>query len=269
MTGPYRSSSPFYVRILGCGSAKPSLRHHPSAQAVVLGSRVMLVDCGEGTQLQMERLGVRQSKVTDIFISHLHADHFLGLPGLLNTMIMNGRREPVRIHTTAEGAKLLRAVMDVISPGTEIADFRVFDPEKPGVIVDDDSLTVETVKLHHRVPCCGFVFREKGTQEGAKRSYAYCSDTAFSEDVAKAVGPVSVLYHEATYGAEDADKAAARGHSTAAEAGRAAQLARAGGLVIGHYSMKIADEEALAREAEAAFGGPTVAAREGITIDIL
>lgn len=261
---------PFYVRILGCGSAKPSMRHNPSSQAVVYGSRVMLVDCGEGTQLQMERLGVRLSRVTDVFLSHLHADHFLGLPGLLNTMIMNGRKEPVRIHTTEEGARLLRAVLDVISPGTEIADFRVYDPERHGTILEDGEMKVETVPLHHRVPCCGFVFREKtaaGVMSG--RSYAYCSDTAYSEDVARAVGPVSLLYHEATYGAEDADKAAARGHSTAEEAGRIARLAGAGGLVIGHYSMKICDEEALAREAQGEFGGPTVAAREGMTIDIL
>lgn len=268
MRSPHPAPKPFYVRILGCGSAKPSLRHHPSSQAVTYGSRVMLVDCGEGTQLQMEQMGVRQSKVTDIFISHLHADHFLGLPGLLNTMLMNGRTEPVRIHISAEGAALLRAVMDVIAPGTSIADFRVYDPEHPGIVLDNDELTVETVRLHHRVPCCGFVFREKSIEGSPARSYAYCSDTAFSEDVVKAIGPVSLLYHEATYSAEDADKATARGHSTAEEAGRVARMAKAGGLVIGHYSMKITNEELLEHEAQAAFGGPTVAAREGMTIEI-
>ncbi len=79
----------FNITILGCGSATPTVRHMPSAQAVAYGGRLMLIDCGEGTQLQLRRFGLPFSRITDIFISHLHGDHFLGLPGLLSTMALH------------------------------------------------------------------------------------------------------------------------------------------------------------------------------------
>lgn len=162
MTETPSPESPFYVRILGCGSAKPSLRHNPSSQALVYHGRVFLIDCGEGTQLQMARFGVSPQKVTDIFISHLHGDHFLGLPGLLATMTLHGRTEPVRVHTTEEGAALLRHILGVLSPvGSDIVEYCVYDASQGARVYEDAALTVDTVPLHHRVPCCGFIFREK------------------------------------------------------------------------------------------------------------
>lgn len=305
--------SPFCVRILGCGSAKPTLRHSPSSQALFYHGRVFLIDCGEGTQLKMERFGVSPHKITDIFISHLHGDHFLGLPGLLGTMCLNGRTTPVRIHTTAEGAMLLRAILSVLSPGVSdtMVEYRTFDPEGSECVYEDDALTVHTVPLHHRVPTCGFIFREKPKERHIRReairryeipyeclpgikagadfrtpdgllvpnaemtheptpslSYAYCSDTAFGLDVARAVRGVTVLYHEATYDDANASKAAPRGHSTAREAGIIAREAGASKLVIGHYSVVVRDEDALADEAREEFSGPVYAAREGMTINI-
>ncbi|MDE6121133.1 MAG: MBL fold metallo-hydrolase, partial [Muribaculaceae bacterium] len=78
----------FNVTILGCGSATPTLRHNPSAQFVTYRNKGMLVDCGEGTQLQLRRFGLSFARISDIFISHLHGDHFLGLPGLLSTSLL-------------------------------------------------------------------------------------------------------------------------------------------------------------------------------------
>lgn len=306
------SASAFSVRILGCGSAKPTLRHTPSAQALFYHGRVFLIDCGEGVQLQMERYGVSPHRISDIFISHLHGDHFLGLPGLLGTMCLNGRTAPVRVHISAEGARLLKAITDVVSPGMgDMVEYCVFDPGLSACIYEDAALEVRTVPLHHRVPACGFCFREKPkgrhilaeaieryaipyaaldsiragadyvtpggellanglltTDPSPSLSYAYCSDTAFATDVAEAVRPVTVLYHEATYDDTNAAKASMRGHSTAREAGMAARIASAEALVIGHYSVAVKDEAVLAREAGMEFDGPVFAAGEGMLIDV-
>lgn len=165
------STSPFCVRILGCGSAKPTLRHSPSSQALFYHGRVFLIDCGEGTQIQMERYGVSPGKISDIFISHLHGDHFLGLPGLLGTMCLNGRTMPVRIHTTAQGEALLRTILSVLSPGISdtMVQYCVFDADVPQRIYEDDALTVDTLPLLHRVPACGFCFREKPGKRHMRR----------------------------------------------------------------------------------------------------
>lgn len=154
--------SNFSVTILGCGSATPTTRHMPSAQAVTYGPRVMLIDCGEGTQLQLRRFGISFAKITDIFISHLHGDHFLGLPGLLSTMSLHGVEGTVTIHVHKEGAALLRHFMDVMCPQLSFElRFDELEPGHTGLILDGKHLTVSTFPLSHRVPCVGFLFREK------------------------------------------------------------------------------------------------------------
>lgn len=154
--------SNFSVTILGCGSASPTLRHMPSAQAVCYGSRVMLIDCGEGTQLQLRRFGISFAKITDIFISHLHGDHFLGLPGLLSTMALNDVHGTVTIHIFAEGARVLTEILDVFCRERSYElKFDIIDPGKPGIVYDDKHLTVKAFSLSHRVPCVGFRFQEK------------------------------------------------------------------------------------------------------------
>ena len=86
------------VHILGCGSALPTTKHNPSAQALTLRGKVYLVDCGEGTQLQIRRQGLHFGRIHTIFISHLHGDHCFGLPGLLSTLSMLGRTGELHIH---------------------------------------------------------------------------------------------------------------------------------------------------------------------------
>lgn len=154
--------SNFSVTILGCGSATPTLRHFPSAQAVRYGGRVMLVDCGEGTQLQLQRYGISFARITDIFISHLHGDHFMGLPGLLSTMALHGVTGTVTVHIFEQGAEVLRHVMEVFCPELSFdLKFDIIDPGAPGVLLDGKHLTVRAFQLSHRVPCVGFLFREK------------------------------------------------------------------------------------------------------------
>lgn len=154
--------SNFNVSILGCGSASPTLRHFPSCQAITYGPRVMLMDCGEGAQLQMRRYGISFARVRDIFISHLHGDHFLGLPGLLSTMALHEVEGTVTVHVFEQGAEALSELMRVFCPETSFnLEYDILDPGRPGLVMDEKMFTVSTVALSHRVPCFGFVFREK------------------------------------------------------------------------------------------------------------
>ncbi|MDE6469094.1 MAG: ribonuclease Z [Muribaculaceae bacterium] len=152
----------FNVTILGCGSATPTLRHNPSAQAIEYRGRLMLVDCGEGTQLQLRRYGLSFAKVSDIFISHLHGDHFLGLPGLLSTMALHSVEGSVTVHTFKQGAEILRQLMNLFChERTFDLRYNIIDPEAPGLLFEDSNIAVSAFPLFHRVPCVGFRFDEK------------------------------------------------------------------------------------------------------------
>ena len=152
----------FDVHILGCGSATPSLRHLPACQVVDFRNRLMMIDCGEGAQLSLRRQHLKFSRLTDIFISHLHGDHFLGLPGLLSTLALHQEGGSLTIHIAEDGARLLRSIMNVLCRETSFElKYNIFDPEKGGVLIDDKSLTVTAFPISHRVPCSGFRFDEK------------------------------------------------------------------------------------------------------------
>lgn len=152
--------SDFRIHYLGCGSATPTVRHLPSCQVVEFRGRLMMIDCGEGAQLQFRRQKLKFSRLNHIFISHLHGDHFLGLPGLLSTLALHGVGGAVTVHTFAEGADILRKILGVFCRelGYELK-FNVIE-SKRAVIYSDRSITVETFPLNHRVPAVGFLFRE-------------------------------------------------------------------------------------------------------------
>lgn len=153
--------SKFSVNILGCGSATPSMRHLPSAQVVDFRDTLYMVDCGECAQLQMRRMRLRFSHLRHIFISHLHGDHFLGLPGLLSTLSLHECTGEVHVYMFAEGIELMRRMMKMLvhEPTVRIIYHEV-DPAG-GVVLDTDALTVEAFPLYHRVRCVGYIFREK------------------------------------------------------------------------------------------------------------
>lgn len=155
--------SEFEINILGCGAATPSLRHLPSAQAISYRGRVMLVDCGEGAQLSLRRQRLKFSRVTDVFITHLHGDHFLGLPGLLSTLSLHEVGGKIRVHCFKAGADLLRHIMDVVAHETTFEiEYDEISPDGGQTLVDDKTLTVSSFKLYHRTaPCVGFRFDEK------------------------------------------------------------------------------------------------------------
>lgn len=154
----------FQIDILGCGSATPTTRHLPSCQVVDFRNRLMMVDCGEGAQLQMRRMRLKFSRLSHVFISHLHGDHFLGLPGLLSTLALHDTGGAVTIHAFREGLDILRQLMKVFCRETSFEIiYEEIAPER-AVIFEDHALTVETVPLYHRVPAVGFFFKEKPCQ---------------------------------------------------------------------------------------------------------
>lgn len=152
----------FKVFVLGCGSAKPSVRHLPSCQAIEYRGKLMLVDCGEGAQLSICRQHLNFSRLTDVFISHLHGDHLLGLPGLLSTLSLHGKGGKVRVHIFEKGARLMHEILSTVGHETSFEiEYDILDPNGTHVIYEDNALTVKSFPLYHSVPCLGFRFDEK------------------------------------------------------------------------------------------------------------
>lgn len=152
----------FKVHILGCGSALPTMKHFPSAQVVEVRDKMFLVDCGEGTQLQLRRSHVRFTKITSVFISHLHGDHCFGLIGLISTFGLLGRTAPLHVYAPSELEEMLNQQVSFFCSdlGYNVV-FHAVDTTKSLVIYEDRCLTVTTIPLVHRKPCCGFLFKEK------------------------------------------------------------------------------------------------------------
>mgnify|MGYP001024501470 CR=1 FL=1 len=150
------------IHILGCGSATPSLRHLPACQVVEYRGRLMMVDCGEGAQLSMRRAGLQMHRLTDIFISHLHGDHCLGLPGLLSTLSLQQTGGTLTVHTFPDGCRMFRQMVDFFAPRLSYdLRFNEISPKGGETLLDTPALTVTTFPLRHRVPCVGFRFDEK------------------------------------------------------------------------------------------------------------
>ena len=153
---------PFEVHILGCGSALPTTRHNATSQIVRIGNKQFMIDCGEGTQLQMRRSHIHFSFVNHIFISHLHGDHCFGLIGLISTFGLLGRTAPLHIYADPLLQRLMQPQLNFFCNGLKYPlHFHDIDATKQTVIYEDKSITVETIPLQHRIPCCGFLFREK------------------------------------------------------------------------------------------------------------
>lgn len=301
----------FEVYILGCGSAKPTTRHFPASQVVNVRDKLFMIDCGEGAQIQFCKSRLKFSRLQSIFISHLHADHCLGLIGLVSTLNLLGRTAQLHVYLPKGGAEVFGPVIHYFNwEMTFEVVFHEFDDKVSEVIYEDRSLTVTTLPLEHRMPCCGFRFDEKPTprhilremidayeiplseinriKNGADytladgrvianerlttpsdppRSYAYCSDTRYMPALAAKLQGVNLLYHEATFCEDDAQKATARYHSTASQAAQVAKEAGVGKLIIGHYSSRYDDESQLFSEASAVFE-PTILARENLCVKI-
>ncbi len=153
----------FDVHILGCGSALPTLRHWPSSQLINLREKLFMIDCGEGAQVQFRRSRQKFSRLSHIFISHLHGDHIFGLIGLLSTLSLAGRTLPMHLYAHAELEPLLRAQLSFFCNGIgfEVVFHALPTDSASHLIFEDRSVEVHSIPLRHRVPSCGFLFREK------------------------------------------------------------------------------------------------------------
>lgn len=154
--------SDFRINVLGCGSAKPSLKHNPSSTVVDFRGNLFMIDCGEGAQQQMMRMHLKMSRLNHIFITHLHGDHVFGLPGLLGTLALTRKGGGVTIHTSPKGKSVLTTVLDYFAKDTDLQiEYVVTDPVVESITFENDSLRVRTIPLDHREQAMGFVFEEK------------------------------------------------------------------------------------------------------------
>lgn len=159
---PMNLMAEFNINILGCGSALPTTRHLATSQVVDLRDKLYMIDCGEGTQVQMRRMRVRFGRLAHIFISHLHGDHCFGLPGLISTLGMLGRTGELVVHGPKEIESYLRPVMDLFCRGMEFeVRFNPVDTRSHSLVMEDRSLSVYSIPLKHRIPTCGYLFAEK------------------------------------------------------------------------------------------------------------
>lgn len=296
----------FGVTILGNNSALPAYDRHPTAQVVTLNDQLFLIDCGEGTQMQMARYKIRRSKINHIFISHLHGDHYFGLIGLLTSMGLLGRDNPLHLYAPAPLEAIIQLQLEAAS--TTLPFALHFHPvTAPGLILDSPKFSVEAFATQHRIPCFGYIIREKRnprrihkekvveynipaafydqlkqgadyvSKDGsvvpneavtlpnlAPRSYAFCADTIYDETIAEKVRGVNLLYHETTYLADQAERAASRFHTTTAQAAAIASKAGAAKLLIGHFSSKYETLDAFLAETKQFFP-QTQLATEGTT----
>lgn len=294
----------FELTILGSGAALPARGRYPSAQLLNMGGQYFLIDCGEGTQSRLRSGGHNMQKISRIFISHLHGDHYLGLMGLISSMHLLGRNKELHVHGPAELEAIIRIQLD--ASGTFLRyplTFHTVDWRSGEVIFEDENRRVTSLALKHRVKCTGFRFDEhslrrklnkdklhliphysrRSVQEGQDlvqddgsvipneeltlgdpwcRSYAYCSDTAYNEDLVTYLSKVDLLYHEATFAEELAKRASETQHSTAKQAAMIASRAQVKTLILGHFSSRYKDTEVLRSEAMEVFPN-TLLAEEG------
>ena len=161
----------FGITILGCSAALPTARRHPSAQIVNVHEQLYLVDCGEGTQRRMLECGVNPLRLSAVFITHLHGDHSYGLFPLLSTMGLMGRRVPLRVFAPEPFGEILREhvrLYDLALP-YEVIHVPV-DTRRSAVVFENKVMEVVTVPLRHRVPCAGYLFREKTPPLNVRKS---------------------------------------------------------------------------------------------------
>jgi ribonuclease Z len=147
------------LTILGCGSATPTLERNPSAQLLSLPGADIMIDCGEGTQLQLLKFKVKLTRIKAVFISHLHGDHYLGLPGFLSTMHLLGRKNSLTVFGPPELEELVRFQLRVSQTTLNYPlEFKATNPEKKELLLEIAGFTIYSFPLKHRIPCTGFLF---------------------------------------------------------------------------------------------------------------
>jgi ribonuclease Z len=152
----------FEVTILGSSSATPIFHRNPTSQILNVNERLLMIDCGEGTQQQMLRFGIKYHKIDYIFISHLHGDHYFGLIGLISSMHLNGRKKPLYLYAPLEIKEILELQFKHSATVIKFPiEYYPIQNNTSEVILETNDVTVETIILNHRIPTTGFLFKEK------------------------------------------------------------------------------------------------------------
>lgn len=259
---------------MGTASAMPISDRNPSAQMLNVHGRLFLIDCGEGTQQQIRRNHLSFLKIEAIFLSHVHGDHVFGIFGLLSTMAMYGRTAELHICAPQSFGPILKFYLSYY--GDELnyeIIHHVVKPKEPEEVYVSKNLKVTALPLQHKIDCYGYRFdetvpeRRPGNVPFVPRSYAYCSDTKPFPELAQWVRGVDLLYHEATYPKDMADKAADRFHSTTVDAAGCALEAGVSKLVIGHYSSRVKDFDVFQKQCRDIFP-ESYAAQDGDVFEI-
>lgn len=301
----------FQLTILGSSAATPTSLRHTTAQLLHYHNKRFLLDCAEGTQKQLRRFKVPLMGIDHIFISHLHGDHYLGLAGLLFSYHLLGREKDLHIFSPPGLKEIIELQFQVskLKPSYNTLFHEVRNGGEH--VYEDEYLTVETIEMEHRIPCYGYLFREKESnrnmikeaidtyhipvkqipdikkgkdyvtpsgiripnaeitkQPQASRSYAFCSDTRYTERFIEQIKEVSVMYHEASFLNDKAEIARKKTHSTTVEAATLAKKARVGQLLLGHYSARYKDLSLFEKEAREVFSN-SILLQEGDVIPIL
>jgi len=285
------------LTILGCYAATPRTLTNPTSQVLEIRNQHFLIDCGEGTQVQLRKQKIKFTKINRVFISHLHGDHFYGLIGLISTFSLLSRANELHIY----GPKGIQEIIQLqlrLSESWPQFDliFHDLTSKESKVLYEDDQVRVHSFPLKHRVYTNGFLFQEKPAERKldmnavlnyeidscyyqnikngkditledgrvipnselsldppVTKSYAYCSDTKYTESIIPYIQDATVLYHESTFLESEEALAKKTMHATAKQAALIAQKAGVGQLILGHYSTRYANIELFKQEAQAHF----------------
>ena len=162
----------FSVTILGNASAIPTQNHHPASQLVIYKNKYFLVDCGEGTQIQLIKYKIKYHKIDNIFISHMHGDHFFGLIGLISTYHLLGREKPLHIYGPDTLKDIIENLLEAaLTKLKYILIFHKLENNNKMPLFEDEQLAIYSFPLNHRIPTWGFKFIEKPKQRNIKKSF--------------------------------------------------------------------------------------------------
>lgn len=285
------------ITILGCYAATPRTFNNPTSQVLEIQNRLFLIDCGEGTQVQLRKKKIKFSKINHIFISHLHGDHCFGLIGVVTTFAMLGRETDLHIYGPKGVKELILMQLKISGSFTSYKlYFHELESKESEVIFEDEKVIVKTIPLRHRVYANGYLFQEKPKEKRLNvektqqygidkcyyqnikngkditldngqvipnselsfepeksKSYAFCSDTIYKEDIVPIIENVDVLYHESTFLEQDEQYTERTMHCTAKQAAKIAKLANAKNLILGHYSTRYGSIEPFKEQAQEVF----------------
>lgn len=285
------------LTILGCYSATPRILNNTTSQVLEINNHMFLIDCGEGTQVQLRKHKIKFNRIKHVFISHLHGDHFFGLVGLISTFRLLTRETDLHIYGPV-------GIKEVVTLQMKLADswtnykliFHELRSKQSELIFEDDKVEVHTIPLEHRIYTNGYLFKEKEGERklniyaaekanidkayyrklkqgfdveningeliknelvtkpaNATKSYAFCSDTMFKEDIVPIIKNTTVLYHESTFLDKHKHLATKTKHSTAKQAANIAKQANIDTLLLGHYSTRYDDLNVFKEEAKEVF----------------